>query len=504
MKYWLFDGSEILGPLSPQELAAQKGFGPESLVCPEPYSDQADQWQTVPHFEELRPLLKADGTTPSPAALDKEMHALLSEQSVVEADETPTAREASLRVPATPAKAGPIEEYFNTVKGEDLGNILGIPDPNENTDADLARVIESELAVAADGKEKYEPLRPAQAPAEQPVRPAAQAAPDAVKPSAAPAAKEPVVSQDADAPDGVLSIDLDASAAPQKQAPAPQKKQPAQQAKPAAKKAAPKPAPKAAPKPAAKAAAKPAVTQTNGVEVEKFDTGGVQREEISAYREELPPAPETEEEVQTPEPKPHTRSQLLMAVFACVLLFVLVRELTQEGSYMQGLLADCHAYAAEWFAPKSAPLPPAAPENAPEAQAAPEGPAAQEFAAEAAGNEADLRSPYAEPDSEDLPEPVLSAAQQTALDAVQNYELSDGRGTVVHYLQTSNAPLFEQGFTADWSVAWLHRNIYIVQYRLTKPRTEPIVYVFQADGEKGKLTGALNNITLDLVGKIQQ
>ena len=498
MKYWLFDGSEILGPLSPQELAAQKGFGPESLVCPEPYSDQADQWQVAPHFEELRPLLKADENNTSAAALEKEMHSLLGEQAAAEADETPTAREASLRVPATPAKAGPIEEYFNTVKGEDLGNILGIPDPNENTDADLARVIESELAVSADGKEKYEPLRAAQEAAPEPVKPAAVSAPDAVKPSAAPAAKEPVVSQNADTPDGVLSIDLDASAAPKKQAPAAQKKQPVKQAKPAAQKPAAKPTAKPAAKPAAKTAAKPAVTKANGVEVEKFDTGGVQREEISAYREELPPAPEPEEEVQTPEAKPHTRSQLLMAVFACVLLFVLVRELTQEGSYMQGLLADCHAYAQEFFARKSAPLPDVAPEAAPEAQPA------EELSAEAAVNEADLRSPYAEPDSEDLPEPVLSAAQQTALDAVQNYELSDGRGTVVHYLQTSNAPLFEQGFTADWSVAWLHRNIYIVQYRLTKPRTEPIVYVFQADGEKGKLTGALNNITLDLVGKIQQ
>lgn len=32
---------------------------------------------------------------------------------------------------------------------------------------------------------------------------------------------------------------------------------------------------------------------------------------------------------------------------------------------------------------------------------------------------------------------------------------------------------------------------------------EPIVYVFQADAASGKLTGALNNIALDLVGKIQ-
>ena len=32
---------------------------------------------------------------------------------------------------------------------------------------------------------------------------------------------------------------------------------------------------------------------------------------------------------------------------------------------------------------------------------------------------------------------------------------------------------------------------------------EPIVYVFQADVSKGTLTGALNNVALDLLGKIQ-
>ena len=46
-------------------------------------------------------------------------------------------------------------------------------------------------------------------------------------------------------------------------------------------------------------------------------------------------------------------------------------------------------------------------------------------------------------------------------------------------------------------------NVYIVKYRLSKTRSEPVVYIFQVDVARNKLTGALNNITLDLVGKIK-
>ena len=59
------------------------------------------------------------------------------------------------------------------------------------------------------------------------------------------------------------------------------------------------------------------------------------------------------------------------------------------------------------------------------------------------------------------------------------------------------------GYGAMWSAEPLHRDVYVVKYRLAKTRKEPIVYIFQVDTAKKKLTGALNNITLDLVGKIK-
>ena len=86
---------------------------------------------------------------------------------------------------------------------------------------------------------------------------------------------------------------------------------------------------------------------------------------------------------------------------------------------------------------------------------------------------------------------------------MQNYQLPGNKGTVAAYLSRLYRSQLSQGYSASWSVEPLHKSTYIVKYRLTKTRMEPVVYIFQADVAAGKLTGALNNITLDLVGKIQ-
>jgi len=114
--------------------------------------------------------------------------------------------------------------------------------------------------------------------------------------------------------------------------------------------------------------------------------------------------------------------------------------------------------------------------------------------------------PAAEPEQQPAPAPAPAPKPVTAADkalaAVQNYQLSGGKGTVASYFDRVYASLLAQGYTANWSVEPLHKNIYIVKYRLTKTRTEPIVYVFQADAARGQLTGALNNVALDLIGRI--
>lgn len=544
MKYWLFDGSDIIGPFSLQELAGKRGFSSSSLVCPDGFSDQADHWQLASTFAELQPVLNGE---PIP-----EEKPQTPAETPVEVDETPTNGDASLRLPLTPGKAGPIEEYFNTIKGEDLGNILGIPDPNENTDADLARVIESELVNLPD-KEVYEPFH-------QPVADAAKPAPQPVKQTPAPktqgADTKPAAAPQ-QAPAKPVQPAPKNTQAPAQKAPAPKpaqgaKKQNAGPAKPAAQPAkqgsAKQPAPaaskSAAPqsahpkastnKPAAaqpapakkqpaaqnKPAAKDQVTSqtiTKGdVEIEKFDTGR-QEVDFSDYSDQLNSADRPEE--QTPA-KP-VRSQWLMAVLACLLLFVLVNLLAADNNYTDEIICAAKNFVqdilpARFTGSATAALAdtqaPAAPQEQPLRSVADTLLPAQPVSAAllpSPNEETDLRSPYAEPENDEstdltVTDGVPLTPAQTALLAVQNYQLPNGRGNIKDYLQNYYAPQFDKGYEADWSVALLHKNIYIVQYRLTKTRTEPIVYVFQADGEKGLLTGALNNITLDLVGKIQQ
>ncbi|MBO4674704.1 MAG: hypothetical protein J5601_01280 [Elusimicrobiaceae bacterium] len=103
------------------------------------------------------------------------------------------------------------------------------------------------------------------------------------------------------------------------------------------------------------------------------------------------------------------------------------------------------------------------------------------------------------PPPQTITEPL---AQEEAVRIVKEHLLSNGRGTVETYLNRLYGTHLAQGYQANWSAEPLYKNTYIVKYRLAKTRTEPIIYVFQADTVTGQLTGALNNITLDLVGKV--
>lgn len=101
-----------------------------------------------------------------------------------------------------------------------------------------------------------------------------------------------------------------------------------------------------------------------------------------------------------------------------------------------------------------------------------------------------------------LPVEEIKTPEEQAKEIVQTYTLDQNRGTVADYLAKRYANELAQGYTAAWAAEPLHKDVYVVKYRLAKSRKEPIMYVFQADTSKKKLTGALNNITLDLVGKI--
>lgn len=163
MKYWLFERGDVVGPFPAEELTGREGFGPQSLVCPEDRGDDDTFWKEAQFYEDFAPAAspapaEPDGkqvsAVPEPAqpaekkdVFDEELDSLLSENNPL-AEAEPSAGETAEKVhfpPHEPAKSGPIEDYFNNIQGGDLGNILGIPDPNENSDMNLARAFEKQF-----------------------------------------------------------------------------------------------------------------------------------------------------------------------------------------------------------------------------------------------------------------------------------------------------------------------------------------------------------------------
>ncbi|MBO7191267.1 MAG: hypothetical protein J6V32_04120, partial [Elusimicrobiaceae bacterium] len=51
MKYWLFDGDDVIGPFAPHELAAREDFSATSLICAEGSSEDSAGWQVASSFD---------------------------------------------------------------------------------------------------------------------------------------------------------------------------------------------------------------------------------------------------------------------------------------------------------------------------------------------------------------------------------------------------------------------------------------------------------------------
>ncbi len=627
MKYWLFDGSDVVGPFTPQELAARPGFAPTSLVCPENTSDQEDSWKMASAFEEL-----AAASAPAKEELDtdtfdKEMDTLLKERSPLsEPQEPPTEPPSSLKMPQKPAKPGPIEDYFNNMQGGDLGNILGIPDPNENSDMNLARALAKQfnkttpptdkvvdkdpfdeftgepeeepqakvepapaaptqeqpvpppppvqekepepasIPISAEPEEEMEltvhgaktqilPDEPAaeeaksepaqtEAEPEQTAQPAQEAEPELTEtkptepteqkneqteaePEAAPTFTLPVVDQPESElppmPQGPVEtaepLLTDEISAPVVNEPAPVTEEPVQSAQdkpeiseeepinPPAEQSAPAPQEtKAEPDPETtivlETPDEPAANQEGEVEelakpstepVEDILVGALKVKatpeiqepiksvpvmpEVNQVRTRLKPTPEIQQFLTDTQneriaaTRNNKKAMAALAVLVALIALGLVLMFNQNAPAKQE---------------KPAPNAPVSTELVPEGKTVP-------------ATDQEILPPAPPP----AVKPQTVSAADKALSAVQNYTLSGGRGTVAAYLDRLYRDKLSQGYTGNWSAEPLHKNAYIVKYRLTKPRMEPIVYVFQADVSKGTLTGALNNVALDLLGKIQ-
>lgn len=618
MKYWLFDGSDVVGPFTPQELAARPGFAPTSLVCPENNSDQEDSWKMASAFEEL-------SAEPAPAeeeldtdTFDKEMDTLLKERSpLAGAQEPATEPPSSLKIPQKPAKPGPIEDYFNNMQGGDLGNILGIPDPNENSDMNLARTLAKQLNKTTPPADKIVDQDPfdefTEEPDEEPQAKPEPAAPAVAKqiapqeenkaePASIPMSAEPDEEMELTVHGAKTQILSDSSAGqdtleekpaevaksepaqaesnptepgpehpeltpeqteneskaattftlpvvdqPESELPpmpqGPEPVLPAEQEVPSADIAAPvmdesAPAtdtplqnefetPKEPVNPPAdqpeqaepapqeiKAASDPETTvvlatpgdepATQGAEVQELAQQDNEPVEdilvgalkvkatpeiqepiksvpviptVNQVRPRLKPTPEIQQfltDTQNERIAPNRNNKKAMAALAVLVALLAI-----------GILLMFNPMPADGQ-DKDAQNTPVSTELVPEEKTIP-------------ATDDEILPPAPPP----AVKPQAVSASDKALSAVQNYTLSGGRGTVAAYLDHLYRDKLSQGYTGAWSAEPLHKNAYIVKYRLTKTRMEPIVYVFQADVSKGTLTGALNNVALDLLGKIQ-
>ena len=473
MKYWFFDGNDVVGPFAAGELVANKSFGAASLICPEDFSEDSTQWQPAVLFAEVKELLQeANSNSNDPASLEEEMDSLLKENSPISFDETPTDGTA-LEIPKKPSKPGPIEDYFNNITGEDLGNILGIPDPNDNSDMDLAHALEKQLAKTASTRRKRqdnitEP-EPAQDPLESTHHVATATEVFRDVPALAPATSNEQTSQKMPTlPPStlpVLASDEKATASTSDLQPLAQRAEPNQfpYMEPTEQVVQPtdfadphQTQPKEEEKPSF--IPDPALLRAEKVEVNSVRARLKQTEEMKEFLSQTQNS--------------HLKEQLKARHRIMVMLFAILAILIALVGMMQ---FKRHAQIA-----------------APKAISASTPTYTQEL----------LHGTTPAPAPTVADTPPESSLEQKALEIVQNHPLSGNRGTLANYLNRLYKTQLTQGYTADWGVEPLYKNTYIVKYRLTKTRKEPIIYVFQADVAANKLTGALNNISLDLVGKI--
>lgn len=686
MKYWFFDGNDVIGPFTPRELAARADFSvASSLVCPENFSEDGDSWKTAASFADFGPDALPSGSavsgdaSPEPEAstdeeaalFDKEMDTFLKNPSILAGTAAPAPEGPALEIPKKPAKPGPIEDYFNNINGEDLGDILGIPDPNENSDMNLPRVVDGHFEHTASPADKEidfvedepeedetaaeaepEPALPPQeeTPAAQPsapVPPAEQPLPE-IKPVKR---EDPVLSvpisaaeeedlcvvlpgkstaEEAPAdvpaePEQPLSPQKEETSAAPTFVPAPAAVQPAEpeeketeqaavveelppaasdgeiasaeednsqtepETEPSAQEAQDEPreepqavcsstpleeetrstctlpliderenavslpampedgAPFVPPESAlpdfGPQEEKPAAEQKTAVSEEKPsepEMSAPAEPTVPADPEELVPASGPAEAAEEEDPKTQTVRDILrgelslppgpeelkeplktvpvepslnqvktklkqtpeIEQFLTTQSQIVRRSRNRKANLMLWVLAALLAVGVIFMSLRYLGRPAADPENtAREAEKTVSVPRAHSpvrAASAAPAVPSASRSALETP----VPPPAPLTAADKALAAVQNHQLPGGKGTVASYFDRIYKTQLSQGYTGNWSTEALHKNLYIVKYRLSKTRMEPIVYVFQADAARGRLTGALNNIALDLVGKI--
>jgi hypothetical protein len=107
-----------------------------------------------------------------------------------------------------------------------------------------------------------------------------------------------------------------------------------------------------------------------------------------------------------------------------------------------------------------------------------------------------------QPAPEPQPAPVEKPANENikkALEIVKDYKLSGGRGTVATWFSNSFLSGSSSGANEEWTATPLHGDILVVQYRLLRPRQEPLIYQFEVDAAKSDIVRGINNNAIELL-----
>lgn len=479
MKYWLFDGEDIVGPFSPQELAGRTDFSADSLICAEDQSELPGAWRSASCFDSFR-------FNAQTRRVESITH-----QASLQADSLPPAAPSSARGrSSSKTSLRPAKKQARTappvlIRLSKKKNPLQPPTPVRLAQEDLELVFpqiptEEAAPTPAAAQEKL-PVPEQNSSTPHPPSPETEIVSTCTLPIVNEILNQSDLPQlpEGEFPEVALPAEPDFSfqafgepAAEDLFPPVPSARQTVDETTPAAqeksalpdKPSAQLPTPQALPQPEAHVLLPSSVERPAESLIEKEFT----------YTSQLP-------------------DEFFLTQSSWV------TPSRRKANFVLGILLLLAGMAAGawWLAPRLAAWQTETSAEAPQALTV------QEEMSVAVLPEL-LPDPATLPDIKvpPPPAPVPVSASEKALAAVQNHPLARSSDTISSYFEKVYHSHLTQGYQASWAVEPLHKSTYIVKYRLTKPRTEPIVYVFQADAANGKLTGALNNVALDLVGKI--
>lgn len=105
-------------------------------------------------------------------------------------------------------------------------------------------------------------------------------------------------------------------------------------------------------------------------------------------------------------------------------------------------------------------------------------------------------NPFDKEEQESIVSQHTDVLEDQTINIVKNTMLKNKGKTVEEYFKS----IFDDTYQTSWSSKPFTDKVYIVEFFASQVRSEPFVYLFRVDAEQQKITGALNNITLDLLG----